>query len=97
MEKGYNEGSVWEVRKAVRWNTPFYGIEGNGWFLGFHCFARYIKITFLNGSALRPLPPVDSKHPETRYFHIHENEQVDRELLADWIRQASELPGERLF
>ena len=85
------------VRKAVRWNTPFYGIEGRGWFLGFHCFIRYVKVTFLNGASLNPPPPVESKHPSTRYFHIHENEEIDAELLADWIRQAAELPGEPMF
>lgn len=86
-----------DVRKAVRWNTPFYGIDGNGWFLGFHCITKYVKVAFLNGSSLRPLPPVESKHPKTRYFHIHENEPFDEELLAGWIRQASRLPGEPLF
>jgi hypothetical protein len=85
------------VRKAVRWNTPFYGIEGNGWFLAFHCFTKYVKLTFLNGASLRPLPPVESKDPNTRYFHIHEDDQIDEELMTNWIRQASELPGEKLF
>ena len=85
------------VRKAVRWNTPFYGIEGRGWFLGFHCFTKYVKVTFLNGSSLNPPPPVESKHPDTRYFHIHENEEIDYELLASWVRQAAELPGESMF
>jgi hypothetical protein len=63
------------VRKAVRWNTPFYGIEGKGWFLGFHCITKYIKVVFLNGSLLHPLPPVKSKDPNTRYFHIREDER----------------------
>jgi hypothetical protein len=81
------------VRKAVRWNSPFYGVEGQGWFLGFHCFTKYVKVTFFRGTSLRPLPPVQSKDPHTRYFHIHENEQLDEELVASWIRQASELPG----
>ncbi len=89
--------TVSDVRKAVRWNTPFYGIEGQGWFLSYHCFNKYIKVTFHNGSSLRPLPPVDSKHPDVRYFHIHEDEQIDEELLTSWIRQASELPGEHCF
>jgi hypothetical protein len=87
------ERSVPGVRKAVRWNSPFYGMEGRGWFLSYHCFARYIKVTFLNGSSLRPLPPVDSKDPSTRYFHIHEDDRLDEKLVASWIRQASELPG----
>jgi hypothetical protein len=85
--------TVPEVRKGVRWNSPFYGIEGQGWFLAFHCFTKYIKITFLKGTSLRPPPPVASKDPNTRYFHIHENDEVDEEQLADWIRQASRLPG----
>ncbi len=89
--------TVPEVRKAVRWNSPFYGIENQGWFLSFHCFTKYIKVTFLNGASLRPVPPVESKHEDVRYFHIHEDDQLDEESLASWIRQASELPGERLF
>ncbi len=89
--------TVPDVRKAVRWNTPFYGVEGQGWFLGYHCFTRYIKVTFLNGASLSPLPPVESKHDDVRYFHIHEDDQLDEELVAGWIRQASELPGEKLF
>ena len=89
--------TVPHVRKAVRWNTPFYGIEGQGWCLAFHCFTKYIKITFLNGAALRTLPPVASKDPKTRYFHIYENDPLDEELLASWIRQAAEQPGEALF
>ncbi len=91
------ERSVPDVRKAVRWNSPFYGIENRGWFLSFHCFTRYIKVTFLNGASLRPTPPVKSKHEHVRYFHIHEEDKVDENLLADWLRQASALPGEGLF
>ena len=86
-----------EVRKAVRWNSPFYGIEGQGWFLSYHCFTKYVKVTFLNGASLRPVPPVESKHETVRYFHIHEDDPFDEELLASWIRQASTLPGERMF
>ena len=85
--------TVPEVRKAVRWNSPMYGMEGQGWFLSFHCFTRYIKLAFFRGAALRPVPPVESKDPNTRYVHIHEDEQLDEKLLASWIRQASELPG----
>jgi hypothetical protein len=81
------------VRKAVRWNTPFYGTESNGWFLGFHCITKYIKVAFFNGTSLRPVPPVESKHATTRYFHIHEHDQLDEKLLASWIAQASKLPG----
>jgi hypothetical protein len=80
------------VRKAVKWNSPFYGIEGQGWFLSFHCFTKYVKVTFFRGTSLRPLPPGESKHEEVRYLDIHEDDQLD-EKLASWIRQASELPG----
>ena len=87
------------VRKAVRWNTPFYGAPapGTGWFLAFHCITKYIKVTFFRGTSLRPVPPVESKNEGTRYFHIHEGEAVDEELLTSWIRQAAELPGEKCF
>jgi hypothetical protein len=87
------ERTVPGVRKGVRWNSPFYGVEGQGWFLAYHCFTKYIKVTFLNGGSLRPLPPVESKDKNTRYFHIHEDDEVDEKLLASWIRQSSKLPG----
>ena len=91
------EQSVPDVRKAVRWNTPFYGIRDRGWFLAFHCFTKYVKVTFLNGASLRPLPPVKSKHEHVRYFHIHEDDPFDEELWVGWIEQASALPGEEVF
>lgn len=81
------------VRKAVKWNSPFYGIEGRGWFLNFHCFTRYVKVAFFRGASLRPLPPGASKHKDVRYLDIREGEPLDEVRLADWIRQASELPG----
>jgi hypothetical protein len=81
------------VRKAVKWNSPFYGIESQGWFLNFHCFTKYVKVAFFRGTSLRPLPPGKSKHKEVRYLDIHENDQPDEELLASWIRQASKLAG----
>jgi hypothetical protein len=81
------------VRKAVKWNSPFYGVEGRGWFLSFHCYARYIKLAFFRGAALDPVPPIESKDKNTRYVHIHEDETLDEALLARWLRQASELPG----
>jgi hypothetical protein len=84
------------VRKAVKWNSPFYGIEGNGWFLSFHCFTRYVKVTFFRGTSLRPVPPGPSKHKTVRYFDIHEDEELDEAQLADWVKQASQLPGERM-
>jgi hypothetical protein len=89
--------TVPDVRKAVRWNTPFYGIQEKGWFLSFHCFAKYIKIAFHNGSLLDPPPPVSSKHELIRYLHIQEDDDVDEELLVNWIRQGAEHPGEDLF
>lgn len=91
------ERNVPEVRKAVRWNSPFYGIEGRGWFLSFHCFTKYIKVTFLNGGSLRPVPPVTSKYEHVRYFHIHDGDERDEKLLVGWLEQASGLPGEELF
>ena len=81
------------VRKAVRWNSPFYGIEGHGWFLGIHCFTKYIKLAFFRGTSLRPLPPGESKDKSTRYFDIREDDQVDEAQLAAWVKQASHLPG----
>jgi hypothetical protein len=85
------------VRKAVRWNSPFYGVEGQGWFLSAHCFDKYLKLSFLNGASLDPLPPVGSKVAGVRCLHVHEDEELDEAQLASWIRQASELPGEALF
>jgi hypothetical protein len=86
-------GTVPGVSKAVRWNSPFYGVEGQGWFLNFHCFTRYVKVAFFRGASLRPPPPGASKSDDTRYLDIHEDDDVDQELLARWIRQAAELPG----
>ena len=85
--------TVPDVRKAVKWNSPFYGIEGQGWFLSFHCFTRYVKVTFFRGASLRPLPPGESKQKEVRYLDIREDEPIDEVQLAAWIRQASRLPG----
>ena len=85
--------NVPNVRKAVKWNTPFYGIEGQGWFLGIHCFTKYVKVAFFRGTSLRPLPPGESRQKEVRYLDIHEDDQIDEELVASWIKQASELPG----
>ena len=89
--------NVPDVRKAVRWNTPFYDIEGQDWFIVCDCTTNYVKVSFLNGASLRPLPPVESKQQDVRYFHIHEDDQLDKELGASWVKQASELPGETLF
>jgi len=85
--------TVPDVQKAVRWNTPFYGLEGRGWFLGFHCLTNYVKVAFMQGASLDPPPPVASKQKDVRYLHIHEDEPLDEKLLAGWIRQAAKLPG----
>jgi hypothetical protein len=88
------------VRKAVKWNTPFYGVEGTAgkpdWFLAFHCVTKYIKVAFFRGTSLRPIPPVESKQKEVRYFHIHENDTIDEAQFARWVKQASQLPGKRI-
>jgi hypothetical protein len=85
--------AVPSVRKAVKWNSPFYGIEGQGWFLSFHCFTKYIKVAFFRGASLRPVPPGQSKHEEVRYLDIHENDPLDEAQLTAWVNQASQLPG----
>lgn len=87
------ERAVPGVRKAVKWNSPFYGVEGRGWFLGIHCFTKYIKIAFFRGSSLTPMPPVGSKDPNARYLHIHEDDELDEAQLTRWIKQASRLEG----
>lgn len=89
--------TVPDVQKAVRWNSPFYGMEGRGWFLSFHCFTKYVKVTFLNGASLEPPPPVDSKHPDVRYLHVSEEEPLDEAQFTAWVNQASRLPGEAHF
>lgn len=85
------------VQRAVRWNSPFYGVEGRGWFLGVHCITKYVKVAFFRGASLRPVPPVPSKQPNVRYLHIHEGDGIDEALVAGWIHQAAALPGEPLF
>lgn len=85
--------TVPDVRKAVKWNSPLYGAEGQGWFLSFHVFARYVKITFFRGTSLRPVPPGPSKTPDTRYLDIHEGDTLDEAQFADWVKQAAALPG----
>jgi len=89
-------GTVPGVHKAVKWNSPFYGIEGQGWFLSFHCFTTYVKVAFFRGTSLRPLPPGESKHKDVRYLDIHEGDQRDEAQLAAWVTQASQLLGERM-
>lgn len=92
------ERAVPGVRKAVKWNSPFYGAgdEDQGWFLSYHCFTKYIKVTFFSGASLRPAPPVKSKYEMVRYVHIHEDDAFDEARFSDWVKQASELPGERM-
>ncbi len=84
--------TVPSVRKAVKWNSPFYGAGDEGWFLSFHCFTKYVKVTFFRGTSLDPLPPGASKTPETRYLNLYENDPLGPPLEL-WIEQASKLPG----
>ena len=84
------------VRRAVKWNSPFYGIEDRGWFLSFHCFTKYIKVAFFRGASLRPVPPGESKQKEVRYLDIYEGDQLVEAQLAEWVKQASLLEGERM-
>jgi hypothetical protein len=87
------ERAVPGVRKAVKWNSPFYGVEGQGWFLSFHCFNKYVKVAFFQGAGLTPLPPGTSKQADVRYLDIYEKDPLDEEQLVSWVRQASKLPG----
>jgi hypothetical protein len=84
------------VRKAVKWNSPLYGVEGQGWFLGIHCFTNYVKVAFFRGRSLSPVPPGESKSKDTRYLNIHEDDQLDEDQFTAWVKQASQLPGERM-
>ncbi len=84
--------TVPNVRKAVRWNSPWYGIEGQGWFVSYHVFTRYVKVTFLNGASLQPVPPGSGKDPDARWIDIHEG-QLDEAQLESWVRQSAALPG----
>jgi hypothetical protein len=81
------------VRKAIKWNSPFYGVEGQGWFLNFHCFTNYIKVAFFRGTSLRPVPPGQSNHKDVRYLDIHEHDKLNEAQFAGWVKQASLLPG----
>ena len=85
--------SVPRVRKAVKWNSPFYGIEGQGWFLSFHCYTNYVKVAFFKGSSLLPMPPGKSKQREVRYLDVREDDEIDEKLFAVWVRQAAAMPG----
>ncbi|AFL54035.1 hypothetical protein ABIE78_006335 [Sinorhizobium fredii] len=90
------ERTVPDVRKAVKWNSPLYGMEDQCWFLGIHCFTKYIKVAFFRGASLHPVPPGESKQKEVRYLHLHEDDALDEAQFADWVKQASQLPGERM-
>lgn len=85
-----------DVQKAVKWNTPFYGTDGKTWFLGFHCLTRCVKVAFLKGSSLVPMPPGTSKQADARYLDIYEADEIDEVQFIDWVKQASQLPGEKL-
>jgi len=90
------EQAVPDVSKAVKWNTPFYGVESGRWFLAFHCFTKYVKLTFFDGALLDPVPPGKSKQERVRYLDIREGDVLDERQFLDWVQQASRLPGERL-
>jgi hypothetical protein len=88
--------TVPDVAKAVKWNTPLYGRTEGEWFAAFNCTTKYVKVTFFRGTSLDPVPPVGSKTPEVRYFHVFEDQPLDEEQFVAWVRRASELPGERM-
>ncbi|WP_377839010.1 DUF1801 domain-containing protein [Bosea sp. UC22_33] len=88
--------AVPDVQKAVKWNSPLYGMGNQTWFLGLHCFTRYVKVSFFKGAALDPVPPGPSRQKEVRYLDLHENNALDEAQFSDWIRQASQMPGERM-
>jgi hypothetical protein len=88
--------AVPQVVKAVKWNSPFYGMEKDLWFLGFHSMTKYVKVAFFKGASLTPLPPGTSKQAEVRYLDIHEGRPFDEQQFSDWVRQASALPGEKM-
>ena len=87
------ERAVPGVNKAVKWNSPFYGVEGQGWFLSYHCFTYYVKVTFFTGGSLKPLPPGKSKNDGVRTLDIREDDPLDEAQLAEWVRQAAAIPG----
>jgi hypothetical protein len=89
------ERVVPDVYKAVKWNSPFYGFEGKGWFASMHCYTNYVQVTFFRGTSLDPVPAGESKHPRVRYYNVRENE-LDEAQFAEWVKQASRLPGEKL-
>ncbi|WP_439814870.1 DUF1801 domain-containing protein [Zavarzinia sp. CC-PAN008] len=88
--------AVPDVAKAVKWNSPFYGVAGDGWFLNYHCFTKYVKVAFFRGQSLDPVPPGASKSQDTRYLDIRESDVLDEAQFTSWVKQAASLPGERL-
>jgi hypothetical protein len=84
------------VRKAVKWNSPLYGMHDDIWFLGIHCFAKYVKVAFFRGAKLNPIPPGTSKQQDVRYLDIREDDELDEAQFAAWVKQASRLPGEKM-
>jgi hypothetical protein len=88
--------AVPKVHKAVKWNQPFYGNDGDGWFLAFRCYTKYVQLQFFRGTSLDPEPPKASKHPEVRYLDVYEDDDLDEKQLVSWIKQASKLPGEKM-
>ena len=90
------EATVPGVEKAVKWNTPFYGVEKDIWFVSYHCMSKYVKVAFHNGAQLHPTPPGSSRQPRVRYLDIHQTDTIDKDQFADWVKQASLLPGEKM-
>ncbi len=88
--------TVSDVQKAVKWNSPLYGVKDQGWFLSYHCFTKYVKVTFFRGASLHPVPPGASKHKDVRYLDIRETPPLNEAQFLDWVKQASQLPGEKL-
>lgn len=88
--------AVPEVQKAVKWNSPMFGMERDVCFMSWHCFDRYVKVAFHRGAQMEPTPPVGSKQKDVRYLHIHEDDGLDEAQITDWVKQASRLPGEKM-
>jgi hypothetical protein len=87
--------AVPKVHKAVKWNSPLYGMEDDNWFLSLHCYTNYVQVAFFRGTSLKPMPPGESKHPETRYYNVYEDD-LDEKQFTKWVKQAAKLPGEKL-
>ena len=90
------ERAVPKVQKAVKWNTPLYGLDGATWIVGYHCTTKYVKVSFMQGVDLDPVPPVESKQKNVRYYHVHEGEMIDAKKFTRWLKQAAKLPGVKM-